>query len=143
MGEFIDQIQPGWTAFGRDGDKIGAVEDVGSSYLLVAKGLIFVKDIYIPTDFVAEVDPDERAVHIDVDTLEVEEQGWSEPPLGDSGSLAASDLDMIATDTAEGGASAGDPYGIEGDVSAGDTDRGDGRVVGSDDGSTRPARPVV
>jgi uncharacterized protein (TIGR02271 family) len=103
MQMHTDQIQPGWTALDRANEKIGEVEDVGSGYLLVSKGLIFVKDVYIPTDFISEVDPDDASVHIDVDKSQIDSQGWDQPPLGDSGPLAASALDTdAATATATG-----------------------------------------
>ena len=56
MSTTYDQIQAGWSAHGRDGDKIGEIEEIGQNYLLVTKGLIFPKDLYIPMSNVQSVD---------------------------------------------------------------------------------------
>ncbi len=45
----VGQIQNGWDVYGSDGDKIGDVGNLGPNYVLVMKGFLFTKDIYIPT----------------------------------------------------------------------------------------------
>lgn len=80
----IDQLQAGWTAYGRDGDKIGDIEEVGPNYVLVTKGLIFVTDLYIPLSAIENLDPGEGRVYLNVDKSDVDNQGWNEPPTGDT-----------------------------------------------------------
>lgn len=48
MSMDISNVQVGWDVYGSDGEKVGDVSDVGSNYLLVTKGFLFTKDIYIP-----------------------------------------------------------------------------------------------
>jgi uncharacterized protein (TIGR02271 family) len=82
-GKF-DAVQTGWSVHGRDGDKIGDIEEVGQDYLLVTKGLIFTTDLYIPTSAVGEVDATDGRVHLTVDKSEVENRGWTEPPMAET-----------------------------------------------------------
>ncbi len=74
------QIQPGWDVYGSDGDKIGDVAEIGPDYLLVTKGLIFVKDLYIPTSAVANVE--ESRVQLNVPKDQIDSMGWDQPPSG-------------------------------------------------------------
>ena len=80
MSTTYDQIQAGWSAHGRDGDKIGEIEEIGQNYLLVTKGLIFPKDLYIPMSNVQSVDASEGQVILDVDKSQVDDMGWDQPP---------------------------------------------------------------
>jgi uncharacterized protein (TIGR02271 family) len=81
MDTRFDQIQAGWSVYGRDGDKIGDIEEVGPNYLLVTKGLIFVTDLYVPMSAITDVDPNDGRVHLSVDKSAVGDQGWNEPPV--------------------------------------------------------------
>ncbi|HKG57817.1 MAG TPA: YsnF/AvaK domain-containing protein [Candidatus Limnocylindrales bacterium] len=83
-----DQIQPGWDAIDRSGDKIGSIEEVGSNYFLVTKGLIFVKDVYVPFQAIDSTDPNEQLVQLNVGKGEIDSQGWDEPPT--DGQMAGS-----------------------------------------------------
>jgi uncharacterized protein (TIGR02271 family) len=80
MQSDISHVQPGWRALDRSGDKIGDIEQVGSNHFLVTKGLLFVKDLYIPFDSVSTVDPEAESIFLDVDKDEIDDLGWSEPP---------------------------------------------------------------
>jgi uncharacterized protein (TIGR02271 family) len=80
MQSDISHVQPGWRALDRSGDKIGDIEQVGSNHFLVTKGLLFVKDVYIPFDAVTSVDPDAETVFLDADKDDIDSLGWSEPP---------------------------------------------------------------
>lgn len=80
MDARLDTIQAGWGAFDSSGSRIGDIEEVGLDYVLVTKGLIFVKDIYIPTSAINQVDAETGEVHVDVDKDRIEEMGWDQPP---------------------------------------------------------------
>jgi uncharacterized protein (TIGR02271 family) len=76
----FDVIRPGWAVVGSDDDKIGDITDVRPSYLLLQKGLIFVKDIYVPMSAIRDVDPDGERVYLEVTKDRVEDMGWDAPP---------------------------------------------------------------
>ena len=76
----ITSIQPGWDVIGSDGDKIGDVAEIGPNYLLVTKGIIFVTDLYIPTDAVGSVE--DNKVYLNVPKGQIESLGWDQPPSG-------------------------------------------------------------
>ena len=71
-------IEPGWQVFARDGSRVGAVGEVGDTYLLVQKGLIFQKDLYIPQGAIARLGDDEIWLNVGKDDMEG--RGWDEPP---------------------------------------------------------------
>ena len=73
-----DQIQAGWSAHDREGDKIGDIEELGQDYLLVTKGLIFTKDVYVPFSAVDSVDPDSGSVRLNVDKDQIDSMGWDD-----------------------------------------------------------------
>jgi uncharacterized protein (TIGR02271 family) len=73
-------IEIGWNVYDRDGEKIGSVSEVGPNYVLVQKGLIFVKDIYVPMDSVTGMNPAEQAVGLSVRKDDIEQLGWDAPP---------------------------------------------------------------
>jgi uncharacterized protein (TIGR02271 family) len=107
----FDAIQAGWGAYGRDGDKIGDVEEIGRDYILVTKGLIFTTDLYIPSSAIDKVDQDDGRVYLNVDKSEVEDRGWTEPPVagtddvestGFTGTSEAGSTAYAAQDTAYG-----------------------------------------
>jgi uncharacterized protein (TIGR02271 family) len=81
------QIQPGWEVIDGLGEKIGDIHDVQSDYLLVTKGLIFVKDLYIPLDAIEKVNAAEHVVVLNVHKSGIDEMAWSQAPA--AGSRAA------------------------------------------------------
>jgi uncharacterized protein (TIGR02271 family) len=83
----ISEIQPGWEVIDRLGEKIGDVHEVQSDYVLVTKGLIFVKDLYIPLDAVEKVNQADHVVVLNVHKSGIDETQWSQAPA--SGSHAA------------------------------------------------------
>lgn len=109
MDTRLNDLQTGWTVYGRDGDKIGDIEEVGPNYLLVTKGLIFITDLYIPTSAIDTVDANEGAVFLTVDKATVEDQGWTEPPSADAS-------DWAATTTATEARAAASDVGYETDA---------------------------
>jgi uncharacterized protein (TIGR02271 family) len=84
----MDAVRPGWAVIGSDGEKIGDVTEVRSSYLLLQKGLIFVKDIFVPMTAVQDVELDGQRVMVDATKDGIEDMGWDEAPA-DTGYEAA------------------------------------------------------
>ena len=78
------QIQPGWEVIDGLGEKIGDVHEVQSDYVLVTKGLIFVKDLYIPLDAIEKVNAAEQTVVLNVHKSRIDETEWSQAPAAGS-----------------------------------------------------------
>jgi len=97
MSMDISNVRTGWDVFGSDGDKVGDVSDVGPNYVLVTKGFLFTKDIYIPTSAITSIDQDR--VYINVAKDQVDSMGWDQAPMGDSG-YGTTDTTSTDTDTA-------------------------------------------
>jgi uncharacterized protein (TIGR02271 family) len=74
----IQRIQPGWAVYGRDGAKIGEVTALGANYVLVSKGLLFPRDIYIPSSAIAAIRAD--AIELNVSKDQINSLGWDRPP---------------------------------------------------------------
>jgi uncharacterized protein (TIGR02271 family) len=85
MTSNASSVQPGWAVYDPNGDKVGDVADVGPGYLLIQKGLIFTKDIYVPFGQVRSIDQDRSVVYIQVASGEVDSMGWDQPPAATSG----------------------------------------------------------
>jgi uncharacterized protein (TIGR02271 family) len=79
----LSSVRAGWDVYGSDGEKIGDVGDVGSNYLMVTKGFLFTKDIYIPTSAIKSIDQDR--VYINVAKDQIDSMGWDQAPAGDAG----------------------------------------------------------
>ena len=75
-------IQHGWNVYGSDEEKIGDVSEVGSNYIVVSKGWLFTRDIYIPMAAVVSVQED--SVFLNVTKDQVESMGWDQPPAEDT-----------------------------------------------------------
>src|SRR5215211_1459127 len=73
-------IQTGWDVYGSDGERIGSVAEVGSNYLLVQKGLLFIKDVYVPVNAVDEVDDANQSVWLNTPKDGIESMGWDSAP---------------------------------------------------------------
>jgi len=80
MDTTADEIEPGWSARGRDGRKIGDVEEVGVTHLVVSRGVLAPADLYVPLDAVEAVDRDAGAITLRVDSGDVDDLGWTDPP---------------------------------------------------------------
>ncbi len=87
MSMDISSIQTGWDVYGSDGDKVGDVSDIGPNYILVTKGFLFTKDIYIPTSAVTGIEQDR--VYLNVAKDQVDSMGWDQAPVGDTGYSSA------------------------------------------------------
>jgi len=81
-GADISQIQPGWDVYGSDGNEIGDVEEVGPDYIVVEKGFLFPKTLYIPVSAISSVSEDRVELSVPKDAAG--DQGWDAPPAGAS-----------------------------------------------------------
>jgi len=93
MHHDLTAIQPGWAVYDTNEDKLGDVMEAGAGYVLVQKGLLFVKDIYIPESAIAETDAANGRVYINVAKGDVDSMGWDQPPTVDSTQGQGSDFD--------------------------------------------------
>jgi hypothetical protein len=73
-------VEAGWHVYDEAGDKIGTVEQVGSNYLLVRKGIIFVKDVYVPFAAITTVDEADGAVSVSANKADIDQIGWDQMP---------------------------------------------------------------
>jgi len=56
MRSSMGQIAQGAVVYGSNNEKIGQIAEVGQDYFLVQKGMLFHKDLYLPTSAVARMD---------------------------------------------------------------------------------------
>jgi uncharacterized protein (TIGR02271 family) len=84
MHHDLSAVQRGWTVYDTSDEKIGDIADIGPTYLLVQKGLLFIKDLYIPASAITETDAANGRVHVNVAKGDVDAMGWEEPPVGDA-----------------------------------------------------------
>jgi uncharacterized protein (TIGR02271 family) len=84
-----DQFAEGMDVFGADGDKVGTIVTVGTTYLVVEKGFFFPTDYYIPLAAIARIDRDDDAVWLTVSKDEALRQGWDVVPTTDVAAEAA------------------------------------------------------
>jgi uncharacterized protein (TIGR02271 family) len=119
-------IEQGWDVYGDDDEHLGTVEGLGENYLLIQKGLIFTKDIYVP--FSAVTDAADGVVRVNVGKGELESMGWDSPPTGTG--YGDSDLEGTGRGASDYGASGTTASG-SGTSGYGDTSYG---TTGSDIG---------
>jgi len=108
-------IAEGWDVIGSDDQKIGEVTGVAPNYVLLTKGLIFQKDLYVPLDAIETVDQDRGAVYVNAAKDDVDAIGWDREPDGndvamsgvESGGSTWAD-DGVSTATTTAGRSNGD-----------------------------------
>jgi len=72
------EIEPGWDVVASDGEKVGDVEEVQPTYLVVGKGLIFHSERYIPVSAIVTVE--QERIYLNVTKDELEAQGWDTVP---------------------------------------------------------------
>lgn len=113
-------IVSGTPVFDAAGEKLGEVSepDAGAGYLIVHKGFLFPKDIYVPENAIARKTTD--GVFLKLDKRQIQDQGWDQPPTStadwtdtsqsDTGPMGSpTDHDAIDYGTLErGGRSAGE-----------------------------------
>lgn len=101
-------IEPGWTVYASDDEKIGDVSDVGQREFLVTKGLIFTKDLYIPFSAIDAVDAAAGRIRLTATSSEIEDMAWDRPGSSDRGAYdrdlddettAAVDTDVVTDRT--------------------------------------------
>jgi uncharacterized protein (TIGR02271 family) len=93
------QINIGDDVYGSDGDKVGTVAEVQSSYLVVEKGFFFPTDYYIPTSAVASAS--DGQVYLNVTKDAALNSGWDTVP--DTGTV----LTGVETSTSGRGSAGG------------------------------------
>ncbi len=93
----LQRIQQGWDVYGSDGDKLGSVSEVGRNYVLVSKGFLFRKDIYIPLSAITDVSQD--GVYLGVTKDQLENMGWDQAPMEDATTGTASAATTTTTTT--------------------------------------------
>jgi len=76
------RIQQGWNVYGIDGGKVGDVSEVGTNYVLVQKGWLFTRDIYIPLSAIASVEDDGVLLNLSKDQIET--MDWDTVPTGET-----------------------------------------------------------
>src|SRR5436309_10513714 len=74
----IEDIGRGWTVYTADGKRVGDVVEVHPHYLLVSRGLLIVRDVYVPRYAVAAAD--KRKVHLAITEERIRHMGWTAPP---------------------------------------------------------------
>src|SRR5215210_1920045 len=96
-----NQINVGDDVYGSDGDKVGTVNEVQSSYIVVEKGFFFPTDYYIPMSAVASAG--DGQVNLSVAKDAALHSGWDTVPdvvptgMTDSGTVFTHG-DVSATD---------------------------------------------
>jgi uncharacterized protein (TIGR02271 family) len=111
MHHDLNTIQRGWTVYDTSDEKIGDIADIGSGYVLVQKGLLFIKDLYIPDSAITETDDANGRVYVNVAKGDVDSMGWDQPPAEDTATQRSDfDYGVTAADTAStsGGNISGD-----------------------------------
>jgi uncharacterized protein (TIGR02271 family) len=93
----MTQIQPGWAVVDGLGEKIGDINDVQSDYVLVTKGLIFPKDLYIPRDAIERANSADQTVVVNVYKSQIDEAEWSQPPARGSYATDTTEDDAVMT----------------------------------------------
>jgi uncharacterized protein (TIGR02271 family) len=79
-----DNIERGWAVYDSNSEKIGDIAEIGANYLLVQKGLIFIKDVYVPMSSISSTDASTNSVYLNATKSAVETMGWDTPPTGDA-----------------------------------------------------------
>jgi uncharacterized protein (TIGR02271 family) len=102
MRNTMDQIPIDSTVYDSAGDKVGTVAeyDPQAGYLLVKKGWLFVRDIYIPANAVASTDTE--AVYLRLRKDDLQDDVYANPPAaattGSTGYTIATDDDLSGQD---------------------------------------------
>ncbi|HZG66885.1 MAG TPA: DUF2382 domain-containing protein [Herpetosiphonaceae bacterium] len=82
MASELHRIQQGRNVYGSDGDKVGDVAEVGTNYVLVQKGWLFTKDIYIPVSAISSADED--GVYLNIPKDQINSMDWDMAPMEDA-----------------------------------------------------------
>src|SRR5215208_2197503 len=90
------QINVGDDVYGSDGDKVGAVAEVQSSYIVVEKGFFFPTDYYIPMSAVSTASGGQVSLNVAKDAAL--NSGWDTVP--EVTTMGTTDTEPIYTDVA-------------------------------------------
>jgi len=88
------QIQVGDEVVGSDGDKVGTVAEVQSTYLVIEKGFFFPTDYYIPMNAISQVGNGQIVLNVSKDAAL--HSGWETVP--EATTMGLREPDMIAND---------------------------------------------
>jgi len=91
------QIQVGDDVYGNDGEKIGSVAEVQSSYLVIEKGFFFPTDYYIPVTAITQVQDGQVMLNVSKDAAL--HSGWDTVP--DATTVGIGQTDTVYTDVVE------------------------------------------
>jgi len=91
-----NQISVGDDVYGSDGDKVGTVAEVQSSYIVVEKGFFFPTDYYVPLSAVSSAS--DGQINLNVARDAALNSGWDTVP--DVTAMGATDTETIYTDVA-------------------------------------------
>ena len=94
-------IHAGTPVYSSDGEHVGDVEDVGSTYIRARKGWFFVKERYIPFTAIVRFDGD--GVYLSVAKDQLDAMAWDAPPAETDGSGTPSARGYAATRSATAG----------------------------------------
>ncbi len=98
------QIAEGTPVLDVNGDKVGEVASNGvqSTALIVKKGLLFTKEVYVPLSTITGQDAD--GVHLSMEKSEIKHMNWDMPPIDNpiSGGVAGSGLNDMPPGAAYG-----------------------------------------
>ncbi len=72
------EIERGWTVYSEDNKRVGDVVEVHPHYLLVSRGLVVVRDVYVPRYAVAAAE--DRKVRLAITDERLRKMGWNSPP---------------------------------------------------------------
>lgn len=97
--DFID-IQPGASVYGADGEKLGAIMEIGPDYIVVEKGLFFPTDYFVPNSAIATVEPERITLTLSRD--KALDQGWDKDPTEHSDAPADREEPPVQRDLGSG-----------------------------------------
>ncbi len=73
-----ETIERGWSVYTEDGKRAGDVVEAHPHYLLISRGLLMVRDLYVPRYAVASVE--DRKVRLAITDERLRRMGWTAPP---------------------------------------------------------------
>ncbi len=77
-GDDGERLRAGMDVFGAEGERIGTIADIGRGYFLVQDGLFTIRNMYLPTSAVAQVD--ETGVYLTAAKREAEAMARTDLP---------------------------------------------------------------
>src|SRR5579863_3275585 len=93
------QFAEGTPVFDAGGEKVGTVSEhnVQGGYLVVRKGWLFPKDVYVPLNVIQSNNAD--GIYLSMYKDDLANQNWDDPPMGGSTMAGATDMNTNAVDT--------------------------------------------